>query len=473
MNTENENLNRTRNELSLIGVLLDDDANYSGEIENCYAKMQPKHFYTPALAFAYDVMRSVYRGQGRTATINEITALCKGKNDFSDLDKILTKARAQADINRSLLNDFCDAIHKDFVNDRLISLTTDQKPDNDLYRSLNDLLTDYDDFYNSVDEKKANVLDYITSGKFKNDIENQRNAADIPTGFQLLDEMLGSKDSKKGLFPERLYVIGAVPSLGKTTFVHQIADNIAASGVPVLFFSLEQSENELVCKSIVREQHKLRESAPKGKEPIKTTRNNMLKNGVDQPHIQAAIEAYKATAANMYIFEGNFNTTVNTIRATAKRFIRANRKAPVIVVDYLQILKPANDKIKDPIAIVDENITALKVLARETQTAVFVISSLSRKGYETDSSYTALKGSGSIEYSADTVFSLVLDVGDKENYSEVFKQMNKTNCRRLKLECLKNRGGQSTFTCYYSYNPQYEYFKEEEEEREKPIGASK
>ena len=474
MNEENENLNRMRNELSIIGVLLDDDAEYSGEIENCYAKMQPKHFNTPAFAFAYDVMRSVYRGQGRTATINEITELCKGK--YSDLDTILSKARSEAVINKSILKSFCDAVHKDFVNDRLISLTTEQTAANELYSRLNELINDYDDYNNSIDEKKANVLEYITSGKFKSDVDRQKNAADIPTGFPILDTLLGSKDGKKGLFPERLYVIGAVPSLGKTTFVHQIADNIARSGTPVLFFSLEQSENELVLKSIVREQRKARENAGKKEQPLNTNADTILKmlySGIDQPYIQDAIEAYKATAANMYIYEGNFNTNIDTIRATAKRFIRANRKTPVIIVDYLQILKPVNDKIKDPIAIVDENITALKVLARETHTAVFVISSLSRKGYETDSSYTALKGSGSIEYSADTVFSLVLDIGDKENYSEVFKQMNKTNCRRLKLECLKNRGGQSTFTCYYSYNPQYEYFKEEENEREKPIGASK
>ena len=469
--SENENLNRTRNELSIIGVLLDDDPSYTGEIENCYAKMQPKHFCTPALAFAYDVMRSVYRGQGRTATINEITELCKGK--YPDLDKFLTKAMSEAVINKSVLKSFCDAVHKDFVNDRLISLTTEQTAANELYSRLNELINDYDDYNNSIDEKKANVLEYITSGKFKNDIDRQINTADIPTGFPLLDERLGSKDGKKGLFPERLYVIGAVPSLGKTTLVHQIADNIAGSGTPVLFFSLEQSENELVLKSIVREQHKAR--IENEKKSIKTDVNTILKmllSGIDQPHIQDAIEAYKATAANMYIYEGNFNTTTDTIRATAKRFIRANRKTPVIIVDYLQILKPVNDKIKDPIAIVDENITALKVLARETHAVVFVISSLSRKGYETDSSYTALKGSGSIEYSADTVFSLSLDIGSKENYSEVFKQMNKDQCRRLKLECLKNRGGQSTFTCYFSYNPQYEYFKEEEKEREKPVGAS-
>lgn len=451
---------RITRELQLIGVLLDDDSRYIGDIENCYDKLQAKYFHAQETAFAFDIMRSIYRGQGRTATISEIEAINQGKH--SELEEYLQDFKSQAMFYRESLKQFCNAIYSDYINDKLISLSMSGKPVNDVYRSINDLAKDIDDYNNSIDEKKANVLDCLESGRYKADIEKQRNTADIPTGFSILDCLLGSKDGKKGLFPERLYVIGAVPSLGKTTFVHQIADNIAASGVPVLFFSLEQSQNELITKSIVREQYKQRQNAPKGKElPASPAHlNSIFKNGIDQPHIQAAIEAYKATAANMYIYEGNFNTTIDTIRATAKRFIRLNRKTPVIIVDYLQILKPSNDKTKDPIAIVDENITALKVLARETQTAVFVISSFSRKGYETDSSYTALKGSGSIEYSADTVFSLQLDISKSEDYATAFKEMNRKGERKIKLECLKNRGGQSTFTCYYDYKPKFEYFTE-------------
>lgn len=453
MNEENE---RSTREFRLISVLLDDDQRYIGEIENCYSKLKAKYFSDPQAAFAYDVMRSVYQSQGRTATLDEIEAVNNGKH--SGLKEYLSDVKTQAMFYRESLKTFCDKIYEGYVNDRLISLTLNQTGVNEVFRGIDELCDDNNDFCYSVDEKKANVFECLTSGQYRNDIEKQRSTADIPTGFSILDALLGSKDGKKGLFPERLYVIGAVPSLGKTTFVHQIADNIARSGTPVLFFSLEQSQNELISKSIVREQFKIRTNSKK--DVTASPLNVMIKIGLDQPHIQAAIEAYKATAQNMYIYEGNFNTTIDTIRATAKRFIRTNRKTPVIIVDYLQILKPANDKIKDARSIVDENITALKILARETQTAVFVISSFSRQGYDTAASFKQLKESGSIEYSADTVFSLQLDIDAKENYSEAFKRMNDQGERLIKLECLKNRGGQSTFTCYYSYKPKWEYFSE-------------
>lgn len=67
------------------------------------------------------------------------------------------------------------------------------------------------------------------------------------TGFEALDCALNG-----GLYPG-LYIFGAVSSLGKTTLLLQIADNIAASGRDVLFFSLEQSRFELMSKSISRE----------------------------------------------------------------------------------------------------------------------------------------------------------------------------------------------------------------------------
>lgn len=68
---------------------------------------------------------------------------------------------------------------------------------------------------------------------------------DRKTGFENLDAKCHS------LYPG-LYVIGAISSLGKTTFIHNIADNLAKAGDHVLFFSLEQTRLEMTLKSIAR-----------------------------------------------------------------------------------------------------------------------------------------------------------------------------------------------------------------------------
>ena len=77
------------------------------------------------------------------------------------------------------------------------------------------------------------------------DIERLKAAADKKTGFEQLDKKSG------GLYAG-LYVLAAISSLGKTTFALQIADNLAAAGHDVLFFSLEQSRLELISKSFAR-----------------------------------------------------------------------------------------------------------------------------------------------------------------------------------------------------------------------------
>ena len=58
-------------------------------------------------------------------------------------------------------------------------------------------------------------------------------------------------DAVQPLYPG-LYVLGAIPSLGKTTFAGQMADQIASTGTPVMFYSLEQSAFELYSKEVAR-----------------------------------------------------------------------------------------------------------------------------------------------------------------------------------------------------------------------------
>ena len=80
--------------------------------------------------------------------------------------------------------------------------------------------------------------------KFKSDIDRFSGYRYRKTGYSNLDE-------KMSLYPG-LYVLGAVSSLGKTTFVGQLADQLSEAGDHVLYFSLEQSEFELVSKGISR-----------------------------------------------------------------------------------------------------------------------------------------------------------------------------------------------------------------------------
>lgn len=299
---------------------------------------------------------------------------------------------------------------------------------------------------------------YITGGMMQEEIQAFIKASDIKTNFYQFDRLAG------GLYPG-LYVIGAISSLGKTTFVQQLADNVAAAGKPVLFFSLEMSRLEMASKSISRKTAQL--------DYANAVSSLKIRAGVSSRTVQAAIEAYTAGIGdNMQVIEGGFDTTVDSIREYASAYMEQHENArPVIVVDYLQILQGAQKgTVRESI---DYNVVELKRLARALDVPVIVISSINRGNYLLPVDFESFKESGGIEYTADVVLGLQLacldeaevftknDVGKKiAEKREAIKAAKAENPRRIKLVCLKNRYGRPDWTITYKYYPQFDYFVE-------------
>jgi len=147
------------------------------------------------------------------------------------------------------------------------------------------------------------------------------------TGFKRTDQVI------KGL-RSGLSVIAAPPSAGKTTWVKQLADQVAElNEAPVLFFSYEQSAAELRVKSLAR-------LTKKAGTPCS---NESIKEGLGIPQrIEAAAREYKRFGKWIKIIEGDRQHTVGRIRLLAQREKMLTGKAPLIIIDYLQIL-PVND----------------------------------------------------------------------------------------------------------------------------------
>lgn len=137
-----------------------------------------------------------------------------------------------------------------------------------------------------------------------------------------------------------LYVIGAISSLGKTTFCLQIADNIAKEGNDVLLFSLEMAKNEFILKSI--SQLTLLEDLQKNKTTIhaKTTRGiatGMRDSSYAQKEesiIETAIVTYSKYAEHIFIHEGIGNIGVEQIRQLVEKHKRLLGKAPVNMASF-------------------------------------------------------------------------------------------------------------------------------------------
>ena len=287
--------------------------------------------------------------------------------------------------------------------------------------------------------------------------EIQAFKSDKKTGFANLDAQAG------GLY-SGLYVLAAISSLGKTSFALQMADQLAAAGNEVLFFSMEQSRLELVSKSIARVTAQI---------DIESAVTSLsIRKGYLPKQVMEAAEEYKTTVSDrISIVEGNFACNISFIGDYIRQYIKKNGGTrPVVIIDYLQILQPAeeNKRLSTKEAI-DNSVTALKRISRELDLTLIVISSVNRANYLTPIDFESLKESGGIEFTADVIWGLQLQclndpIFDKiqniKERRERIKAAKAANPRKIELCCLKNRYGIANYSCYFNYYPANDLFTE-------------
>lgn len=289
---------------------------------------------------------------------------------------------------------------------------------------------------------------------FINGIHENANTPSITTGFTKLDKVLDG-----GLY-EGLYIVGAISSLGKTTLITQIGDQIAKSGKDVLLFSLEMAKTEIMAKSISRQTII---NCNGDYRNAKTTRG--VTDGarwktyskVETDLLYKAAVDYGSYATRIYIHEGMGNIGVDHIRRTVDSHIKFTGNSPVVIIDYLQILEPYEMKASDK-QNTDKAVLELKLISRKYKIPVIGISSFNRQNYEEAVSMKSFKESGAIEYSSDVLIGLQLEgVGGKGfNVDEEKKRAP----RKVQLKILKNRNGKSGDTISYEYFPAFNYFVE-------------
>ena len=249
------------------------------------------------------------------------------------------------------------------------------------------------------------VSDYLED--FVDELLKSREGKAIPTGFDTLNELLDG-----GLYPG-LYFIGAASSLGKTTLALQIADNIAKGGHGVLIFSLEMSRSELMAKTLSRETLMLSLSQTGRTENALSTRGILRASfsGKEEQEglIRTVIDEYSKWGQKLTIVQGIGDVGVSEIKSYVEAYMKEHSgQAPVVVIDYLQILAPYNDRYTDK-QNVDKNVLELKRLSRDYQIPVIGISSFNRENYDAPVSMASFKESGAIEYSSDVLIGMQID----------------------------------------------------------------
>ena len=299
---------------------------------------------------------------------------------------------------------------------------------------------------------------------FMGEVAESANTPAIPTGFDNLDAALDG-----GLYAG-LYIVGAISSLGKTTFILQAADQIAQRGHDVMIFSLEMSRFELMAKSISRLTLENCDGTPGN---AKTTRGILAGarwrnyGQAETDLIKRSIAGYHEYSSHIFIHEGIGNIGVEQMKQEVQKHIAFTGNSPVVIIDYLQIVAPHDERATDK-QIVDRAVLELKRLSRDKKIPVIAISSFNRDNYTAPVNMSSFKESGGVEYSSDVLIGLQLagmddlkqSDGQRANTTRKIEEMKTADPRKAQLKILKNRNGKIGISLYYDYYPMFNTFKE-------------
>lgn len=302
------------------------------------------------------------------------------------------------------------------------------------------------------------IFDYLPEiSAYLSDSERRR---PFKTGFADLDEALGG-----GLYPEQVTLIGAVPSLGKTTFALQIADNVARSGKPVVYFALEMSQAELFARSVSRISYEHDSENALTQLDVMNLFNKPERLGKPKfDNLRGAADEYTRDISHkLYIIERRQNAQPNTdkrlsvfdIQSITKQVLQKEGQRPLVVIDYFQIMRPHTNTTQE-YDVLKCAATTLKELARELKLHILVISSFNRNNYDLKANYAAFKGTGELEYSADNVIGMQA-AGAGEQGFDINREKRK-DPRNIELVLLKTRAVKTGETYKVDYYPAYNYF---------------
>ncbi|MCH5193203.1 MAG: hypothetical protein J1F11_04515 [Oscillospiraceae bacterium] len=289
----------------------------------------------------------------------------------------------------------------------------------------------------------------------------------ISTGFTALDRSLGG-----GLVPG-LYVLGAVSSMGKSTFLLQTAENISEKGIPVLYFSMEMAAYNIACLSVSRSAYLLAgKSAPRAGVLMNRSLLEKYTKQDSSGVLGTAIKEFRRRTKNLHVIDRiavmSSDNTEDSIFFSAEMihdyvsgFKEKYKRSPVVIVDYLQLLQTRDKSLMtSDKRMVDYNVAQLWKMAYRFETPIIAISSTNRESYKQPSiSFSSFKESGGIEFSADILLGLQgRSGGDKENEITI-EEIKKQPVRELELVILKNRYGAVGGTVNFDYIPSYGCFR--------------
>ena len=406
-------------EKSVLGAVLID----SSAMNSVAEFLKPEHFYLPEHQTIFDAMMSSFEKQKPIDLITIQDELKKqgtlkkigGKSYLSDLiNSVPTSAyvehygRIVKDhyTKRKLIEVSSQLVQKAFDEKGDVKILIDQAEATIFGLAQEHLHQDFIELKKILGQSFERLEEFMKKGS---------GLRGVPTGYIDLDNKLA------GMQDSNLLILAARPGIGKTSLALNIALNVAEKHkVPVGFFSLEMSKEELVDRLLV------------GQADIDAWR---LKTGrLSEEDYKKLTEAMGQLYEAPIFIDDTPGASVLEMRTKARKLV-VEKKIHMIIVDYLQLADSGRrfDNRVQEVSFVSQS---LKNLARELHIPVLAISQLSRAVEQRGTKkpqLADLRESGAIEQDADVVMFLY--------YEEESEDLLDQNKRLIKLYIAKHRNG--------------------------------
>ena len=234
------------------------------------------------------------------------------------------------------------------------------------------------------------------------------------SGLKDLDSLI------QGFQKSDLIILAGRPSIGKTALSLTITTNIIkTSKVPILFFSLEMSKEQIMYRLLAMETNINQMRLKSGK----LYKNDWLKLN----------KIIKIFSKFPLFIDDTVNLTIQDIRSRIKTIVFEQTKLGLIIIDYIQLMQNSNSKIENRAQELSKITRSLKTIAREFDVPIIGLSQLSRNvenRLDKKPILSDLRESGSIEQDADLV--LMISQPKLNSYQ---------NLESIELSVAKHRNG--------------------------------
>lgn len=421
-------------EQSVLGAILMEESN----IARAEELLSPDDFYRGAHKEIYQCMLDLHNERKPIDTVTLINSL----RNRGVLDKIggagyLSELIEMVPINRNYI-EYCQIVHEKGVIRNLIHTAT---------QILEDSYGSYDNVGDLVDRAEQEIFK-VSQGRRTGDFQsiqetlgttlsqieaiesNKGKLTGIETGFAELNHITS------GLQPSDLIIVAARPSMGKTAFALNIAQNAAIKdNRSVAIFSLEMAKEQLVQRMLCA--------------ASLVDSNNVRTGNLSKEDWERIVVGYNTLYGASIFIDDTPGISISEIRSKCRR-LKTEKALDLIVIDYLQLMG-GGGRSENRQNEISEMSRGLKALAREMEAPVIALSQLSRApDARTDHHpvMSDLRESGSIEQDADVIMLL---------FREYYYEKNPEIKNIAEVNIAKQRNG-PTGTIRLAWIPEYTKF---------------